>query len=565
MSPAAESKKSGTVWPLFLGGMALGAVLVAGAFSLRKGDPEEETKADEAAWSVAAEKSEAAVAAESDPGPEPGTRDDSRDGEVERGRELSKTICSGCHLYPEPALLDRANWALEVLPDMAIFMGLSDGDPYDELGAQQRVRDAGIIPTSPILESIEDWRAIVSYYLHEAPDVALPQPERAPIAIGLDAFEAVVPVQMQSPQTSLVRIDPERRALYVGEATTNTLAVFDAGLQRMGFLEFDSPPSDLILKEDILYVLQMGDLLPSDDLNGAISFVGRPGSSAPGGGGNFIKELPRPVDMEFVDLNGDGLEDIVVCGYGNILGSLLWFENKGSGKFEQHVIEERAGAIKVHVRDFNKDGRPDLFVMFAQSKEGIYIFENAGNGDFLMTPLVEKHPVWGNSWFELVDMDGDGDEDILATNGDNGDHVKYVPPFKNYHGVRIYLNDGKFNFTESWFFPINGAYKALARDFDQDGDLDIASIAYFADFRKSREESFVYFENQGGMNFVPATFKQTLAGRWLTMDAGDLDGDGDLDIVLGALNEGPSIVPAMLKQRWHESGPPFVLLKNRLK
>ena len=491
--------------------------------------------------------------------------DDAAKSEVERGRELAKVYCSGCHLYPEPKLLDKVNWAMEVLPDMEVFMGLGEGDPYEILDMEPRVREARLIPDEPMIQSIEDWRAIVTFYLHEAPAEALPQSDREPIQLGLPQFETQVPAQVQSPQTSLIRIDAEAQRLYVGEGTTNTLAMFDSGLNRKGYLTFDSPPSDFILHGNAMYVLQIGDLFPSDSLNGKLAVVGKPGSDFPGGGGDVLTDLPRPVDMDIVDLNGDGLVDVLLCGYGNMLGSLLWYENKDDRNFEKRVIENRPGAIKAHVRDYNQDGRPDLFVMFAQSKEGIYLFENAGNGDFLITPLLEWHPLWGNSYFELVDFDGDGDEDILATNGDNGDHTKMVPPFKNYHGVRIYLNDGQFKFTESWFYPINGAYKAMARDFDQDGDLDIASIAYFADYRNAREETFVYFENQGDMTFKPSTFEETLAGRWLTMDAGDLDGDGDIDIALGALNEGPSIVPSMLRERWRESGPPFVVLRNKLK
>ena len=102
--------------------------------------------------------------------------------------------------------------------------------------------------------------------------------------------------------------------------------------------------------------------------------------------------------------------------------------------------------------------------------------------------------------------------------------------------MRIYLNDGSWNFKESWFFPLNGAFKAVAADFDGGGDLDIAAISYFPDYDKSPEESFVFLENIGTkshLEFKPHTFPDSARGRWLTMDVGDVDGDGDLDIVLG--------------------------------
>ena len=44
------------------------------------------------------------------------------------------------------------------------------------------------------------------------------------------------------------------------------------------------------------------------------------------------------------------------------------------------------------------------------------------------------------------------------------------------------MNDGKNNFREAWFFPLNGAYKAVAPDFNKDGNMDIAAISYFPDY-----------------------------------------------------------------------------------
>jgi hypothetical protein len=161
-----------------------------------------------------------------------------------------------------------------------------------------------------------------------------------------------------------------------------------------------------------------------------------------------------------------------------------------------------------------------------------------------------------------VDFNKDGLQDFLVTNGDNGE---YPSPTKRYHGIRLYLNRGDLRFEEAFFYPLNGAFCAKPRDFDQDGDLDIAAISFFPDYDKSPQESFVYLENKGKMEFAASTFSQSTAGRWLVMDAGDLDGDGDVDLALGAYINGPSAVPATLKRDWDRFAPSVLVLRNKLR
>jgi hypothetical protein len=219
--------------------------------------------------------------------------------------------------------------------------------------------------------------------------------------------------------------------------------------------------------------------------------------------------------------------------------------------------------VKSVVHDFNHDGRQDIAVLMAQEQETLYLLLNDGNGQFSTNHIVfTKPPIYGHTGFEVVDFNKDGLEDFLVTNGDNGE---YPSPAKRYHGIRLYLNRGNLRFEESWFFPLNGAFCAKARDFDGDGDLDIAAISFFPDYEKSPRESFVYLENKGNMQFTASTFEQCIAGRWLVMDAGDLDGDGDIDLVLGAYINGPSAVPAWLKRDWDRYAPSILVLRNKLR
>jgi hypothetical protein len=239
-----------------------------------------------------------------------------------------------------------------------------------------------------------------------------------------------------------------------------------------------------------------------------------------------------------------------------LTGALSWSENLGNNNFTRHVLRPLPGAIKAYVEDYNKDGLLDIWALFSQGEEGIFLFTNKGSGHFEEEEVLRFPPADGSSYFEFADFNKDGYRDIVYTCGDNAD---YSPVLKPYHGVYIFINDKTNHFTKKYFFPINGCYKAIARDFDNDGDLDIATISFFADYAEQPEEGFVYLENEGNYKFQPFSHPATQAGRWLTMDAGDLNGDGKYDLILGNFSVGPSLRKSGID--W-KSGPPFIILEN---
>ena len=160
-----------------------------------------------------------------------------------------------------------------------------------------------------------------------------------------------------------------------------------------------------------------------------------------------------------------------------------------------------------------------------------------------------------------MDLNKDGHLDILYTSGDNADHSVV---FKNYHGVYIYLGNGTKQFEQSFFYPMNGAFKALTSDFDGDGDLDIAAISFFADYVKQPYEGFLYFEQTSDMKFKVSTNPETYKGRWLTMDVGDIDKDGDDDIVLGNFSVDQPLCQKPFTKRGWKDQPAMILLNNRV-
>jgi len=479
----------------------------------------------------------------------------------ERGAELAHAVCQACHLFPEPELLDKKTWQNGALIKMAPLLGVGRID-LEKRPDGAILKEARVFPKSPVI-SEPVWRAICQYYLETAPAEALPQRPRPKIQAGLRHFQArPLKYPGATPLTTMVQIDPATKRLYVGNAGARSLDILNSAGQLLSRVPVDSPPVSLTARPEGLYVTLIGNILPSDEKNGKLVLIEKAGEELKPR--TILKNLQRPASALFADLNGDGREDIVLCAFGNYLGRFSWFENLGDWKYQEHPLLELPGALNALVFGPNRTGLPDLIVLMAQAREGIHLFLNQGHGEFQDNTLADFHPVFGSTHIELVDFNNDGFPDLLVTNGDNGE---YPSPFKNYHGIRIFLNDGHSHFTPSWFFPMNGAFKALARDFDHDGRLDIIAISFFPDYQKSPEESFVYLKNKGGLSFEAFSFPECASGRWLTMDANDLDGDGDLDIVLGSFAEGPQSIPIpnALQQAWRTNGFSVLLLENKLR
>jgi hypothetical protein len=442
---------------------------------------------------------------------------------------------------------------------MAMRLGVNTTtDPYRSLsdGEINNVVNNQVFAFQRLIP-LRDWEKIEAYYLQEAPIEPLPQDTKTPPISGLPGFSPWIPALSMNitPLLTLVQYDKAGKSLYVGDRRKK-LYTYNHHLQLTDSLQLPSAPSHLLTEKGNTWLLTMGFMDPSDNYAGQLLIKEQHASELKA----VFSQLPRPVHLSMADINSDGKQDWIVSGFGNQTGRLSWFEKGDKGQMNEHIIHPVPGTLKTIVHDFNHDGLPDIMALMAQGDEQISIFYNKGKGNFEEKTILRFPPVHGSSYFELTDFNQDGAPDILYTNGDNADYSSIL---KNYHGVRIFMNDGKNNFDQQWFYPMYGSIKAIARDFDEDGDLDIAAIAFFPDYKLLPDESFIYFENTGNLNFQPYTTHISRLGRWLVMDAGDVDGDGSQDIILGSFALSPGTAPEHLVNAWAQ-GPPFIVLRNRL-
>jgi hypothetical protein len=227
---------------------------------------------------------------------------------------------------------------------------------------------------------------------------------------------------------------------------------------------------------------------------------------------------------------------------------------KADHSYNQSTIMKKAGSVQARVGDFNNDGWPDLMVLFGTGDEGLWLFLNNQKGGFTSKNLLHFPPVYGSTSFQLADMNRDGELDLIYTCGYNF-HDSRI--FKPYHGLYIFTNQGDWNFKQSYFYPINGCTKAIATDFDGDGDIDIATTALFADLSHKPNEGFIYFEQDKALSFKPHAIPVNKYGRWMAIDTISKP-HGRPDIVLGNYATGMVIDPN-LKPFWNMQMPLIVL------
>jgi hypothetical protein len=280
-----------------------------------------------------------------------------------------------------------------------------------------------------------------------------------------------------------------------------------------------------------IVVADLGLMPPVGALGGKVYLLRQDSSGA------FSRELlqgdlHRVTDAHALDLDADGDLDIAVAEFGgDDAGSVFWLRSDGAGKFERRLLLKASGALNVSPADLDGDGKQDLVSLVAQEHETVVAFLNMGGGEFRNVLLARApHPMYGSTSMSVVDLDQDHDDDILFTNGDAFDAQTDPKP---YHGVQWLRNDGAGTFTFADIGRFYGAADAAAGDLDGDGDLDVVASSWVNYWNEPRRSSLIWYENDGKQKFSPHPISNRPAGL-VTLELVDMTGDGLLDIVAGA-------------------------------
>ena len=244
--------------------------------------------------------------------------------------------------------------------------------------------------------------------------------------------------------------------------------------------------------------------------------------------------LPRVADVRAGDLDGDGDLDLSAALFGYDQGETRWFENRGGWQFESHLLQELSGAINAEIADLDGDRDLDIVTLVSQEWEEIYVFVNDGRGAFTPTRIFgASNEDFGSSWISLADLDGDGDADVVYSNGDAFDYATTAG--RSWNGLQWLENTGAVSFTYHRIGDIPGASSPQAADLDGDGDLDIAVVSAYNSWADPAAQSLVWLENDGHMTFTLHDLASTPT-HLLTLAIGDLTGDGRPDLVTGGMH-----------------------------
>jgi hypothetical protein len=387
--------------------------------------------------------------------------------------------CAHCHAYPPADTFPRSAWKEEV---------------------EQGYRFAAAANMPAPMPPID---SVIRYFEKDAPEQLPPavyEKSDTPLPIKLERTACPLLKLEEGTAVSNVNLvhltDPKKLDVLVCEMRTGRVLLYRP---------WEEHPAWKVLAENIapkdqshpahaevvdldgdgikdIVVANLGSFTPTDRRCGSVVWLrGKPdGTFEPH---TLLDKVGRVADVQAADFNGDGKIDLIAGVFGwRETGEIVYLENQTTDwdhpNFVPRAVDPRHGTIHVPVVDLNGDGKPDFVALISQEHETVVAFLNDGHGHFHKETIYDApHPAYGSSGIQLVDMNGDGKIDVLYTNGDILDKPYLLKP---YHSIQWLENpgDGTYPWKHHAITPMYGVHRAIAADFCGHGRKDVAAVAF---------------------------------------------------------------------------------------
>jgi hypothetical protein len=466
-------------------------------------------------------------------------------------------FCSACHLFPPPDTFPRDAWSDQV--ERGFIAALT----MPKLGQKPRSED------------------VIRYFEERAPtELPVPQVERAtePYPVHFRRVDHPGPPGLEEFKISnvnLVHLYDQRKldiltcdmaaGLVMVLSPYETHPQWKVLARQADFKDKSFNPGHTEVLDldgdgvmDIL-VANLGNFLPTDRRCGSVVWLrgNRDGTFTPH---TLFENVGRVADVQAADFRGTGKKDLIVAAFGwNQTGEVYFLENQTTDwsqpKFAPRVLDDRHGSIHVPVADLNGDGKPDFVALFAQEHETIVAFINEGGGKFAKTTLFTgPHPAYGSSGIQLVDYNNDGKLDIIYTNGDVLDRPYLLKP---YHSVQWLENKGNLQFEHHPVTPLYGVHRAVAADLTGTGKKDIVAVSLLPveafPQRKDLKPDATVIMRETSPGHFIRYALESTTCDHVTCAVGDVFGNGRLDIVTGTFTTDTKTRYAITV--WENMGP----------
>jgi hypothetical protein len=232
-----------------------------------------------------------------------------------------------------------------------------------------------------------------------------------------------------------------------------------------------------------------------------------------------------PVSVAIADFNGDGNPDLVTPNQGSGDYSILLGNGDGSFRVLPRIAVGDptvfSRPIAVGVGDFNGDGKPDLAVAIGSPLDRITILLGKGNGTFQAGGNFPAGPDPGS--VVVGDFNGDGKLDLATANSNQTSNT-------DFGGMTVLLGNGDGTFRAPVAYDAGvRPYAVVSGDFNGDGVLDLA-VGAGGDAATHQPATIAVFLGNGDGTFQTAQY--IVVGDSAAMAVGDVNGDGNLDLVV---------------------------------